>query len=168
MAGRVFFAPVGKDGKLPAGAIGRLFAAAGLGECFRPKGLVALKLHFGEPGNRDVWRPEQVREVVAAVKAGNALPFLTDANVLYRSLRHNAVEHLMVAHGNGFSYESCGAPLNRTFRLKKCTPAHRSMRQRWRAWVKCWSRSARSSRNNTRVTKPFRHPPKPACKANLR
>jgi hypothetical protein len=111
MAGRVFFAPVGKDGKLPAGAIGRLFAAAGLGECFRPKDLVALKLHFGEPGNRDVWRPEQVREVVAAVKAGNALPFLTDANVLYRSLRHNAVEHLAVAHGNGFSYESCGAPL---------------------------------------------------------
>jgi hypothetical protein len=73
--------------------------------------MVALKLHFGEPGNRDVWRPEQVREVVRCVKGGNGLPFVTDANVLYRSMRHNAVEHLMVAHGNGFSHESCGAPL---------------------------------------------------------
>ena len=115
MAGKptstVYFAPVDRSGKLPAGAIGRLFEAAGLGECFKPRNLVALKLHFGESGNRNVWRPEQAREVVAAVRARGGLPFLTDANVLYKSKRHNAVEHLEVAAANGFSFESAGAPL---------------------------------------------------------
>ena len=108
---QVFFAPVDRSGKLPAGAIGRLFEAAGLGECFKPRDLVALKLHFGESGNRNVWRPEQAREVVTAVRARGGLPFLTDANVLYKSKRHNAVEHLEVAASNGFSFESAGAPL---------------------------------------------------------
>jgi uncharacterized Fe-S center protein len=111
MPSKVFLAPAGKKGGLPRGAIGKLFAAAGLRKCFSKGDLVALKLHFGEPGNRDVWRPAQVREVVEKVRAAGGKPFLTDANVLYRSPRHNAVDHLMVAHGNGFDCKSCGAPL---------------------------------------------------------
>jgi uncharacterized Fe-S center protein len=111
MASRVLFAKAGKQGGMPAGALGALFDAAELGECFSPGEFVALKLHFGEAGNRDVWQPAQVREIVEKVRTAGARPFLTDANVLYRSPRHNAVDHLVTAHGNGFSYESCGAPL---------------------------------------------------------
>jgi uncharacterized protein len=111
MASKVFFAPVAADGKVAQGDIAKAFAAAELGECVSAGEKVALKLHFGEPGNHEVWQPPQVREVVKGVKDAGGVPFLTDANVLYRSMRHNAVEHLMVAHGNGFSYESCGAPL---------------------------------------------------------
>ncbi len=111
MPSKVYLAPAEKQGGLAKGAVKRLFAAAGLGECFGRDDLVALKLHFGEPGNRAVWQPSQIREVVECVKAGGGLPFLTDANVLYRSLRHNAVTHLQVAAENGFSYESCGCPL---------------------------------------------------------
>ncbi len=111
MASKVYFASVAADGKVATGDIANVLAAAGLGECVADGEKVALKLHFGEPGNENVWQPPQVREVVKAVKDAKGIPFLTDANVLYRSLRHNAVEHLMVAHGNGFSFESCGAPL---------------------------------------------------------
>ncbi len=108
---RVFFASVDKSGKLPAGAVRRLFEAAGLSQCFKPRDTVALKIHFGESGNRNVWRPEQAREVAMAVRERGGVPFLTDANVLYKSKRHNAVEHLEVAHANGFSFESAGCPL---------------------------------------------------------
>ena len=111
MPTNVFLIRVDSNGSVPAGAIGKIFHAAGLSGCIGEREMVALKMHFGEPGNRDVWQPGQIREVVKAVKEARGVPFLTDANVLYRSLRHNAVEHLMVAHGNGFSFESCGAPL---------------------------------------------------------
>ncbi len=111
MPSKVYLAPAAKEGGLAEGAVKRLFDAAGLGECFGDGDAVALKLHFGEPGNRDVWQPAQVREAVECVTSGGGRPFLTDANVLYRSLRHNAVTHLAVAAENGFSYESCGCPL---------------------------------------------------------
>jgi uncharacterized Fe-S center protein len=111
VASQVFFTPVDRSGQLPAGAVRRLFDAAGLADCFKAGNFVALKLHFGESGNRSVWRPEQAREVVMAVREKGGRPFLTDANVLYKSKRHNAVEHLEVAAANGFSFESAGAPL---------------------------------------------------------
>ncbi|MHC4915519.1 MAG: DUF362 domain-containing protein [Planctomycetota bacterium] len=111
MPSKVHFAKAGKKGGMPGGALGKLFEAAGLGGCFSEGDFVALKMHFGEPGNRNVWQPAQVREIVEKVRTAGAKPFLTDANVLYRSPRHNAVEHLITAHNNGFSYESCGAPI---------------------------------------------------------
>lgn len=110
-ASKVFFAPVDSSGKLPAGSIRRLFDAAGIARVVRPRDLVALKIHFGESGSKNVWRPEQAREVSGAVREAGGVPFLTDANVLYKSKRHNAVEHLEVACSNGFSLESAGAPL---------------------------------------------------------
>ncbi|HOX06124.1 MAG TPA: DUF362 domain-containing protein [Planctomycetota bacterium] len=111
MASQVFFTPVDGAGQVAPGAIRRIFDAAGLAGCFRPRDMVALKLHFGETGSRNIWRPQQAREVVMAVRERGGLPFLTDANVLYKSKRHNAVEHLEVAAANGFSFETAGAPL---------------------------------------------------------
>ena len=111
MPGKVFYARVGEGGGVSPRAVGRLFDAVGLAECFGEGDFVALKMHFGEPGNRDVWRPEQVREVVGRVREAGGKPWLTDGNVLYRSPRHNAVDHLITAHENGFTYEATGAPL---------------------------------------------------------
>jgi uncharacterized Fe-S center protein len=107
----VFCTRVGPGGGVAPGAVGRLFDAAGLAECFGAGEFVALKMHFGEPGNQDLWRPAQVREVVGRVRAAGGKPWLTDGNVLYRSPRHNAVDHLVTAHENGFTYAATGAPL---------------------------------------------------------
>lgn len=111
MPSKVYFARAAESGGIAKGRLGELFEAAGLTQCYSEGEFVALKLHFGEAGNRDVWQPDQVREIVRKVRTAGARPYLTDANVLYRSPRHNAVEHLITAHNNGFSYESCGAPL---------------------------------------------------------
>ena len=110
MAAKVYLARASKNG-ISAEAVGKVFQAAGLGECISNDDMVALKIHFGEPGNRTAWRPEQARGAAEAVRAAGGRPFLTDSNVLYRSLRHNAVTHLEVAASNGFSFESCSCPL---------------------------------------------------------
>jgi len=73
--------------------------------------IVAIKLHFGEPGNHAFIRPIFVRQVVEVVKELGGKPFLTDANTLYKGGRANAVDHLESAIYNGFSYSSTGAPL---------------------------------------------------------
>jgi len=73
--------------------------------------LVAIKLHFGEPGNHAFLRPIFVRQVVEAVKELGGKPFLTDANTLYKGGRANAVDHLESAIYNGFGYSSVGAPI---------------------------------------------------------
>jgi len=73
--------------------------------------LVAIKLHFGEPGNHAFIRPIFVRQVVEAVKEMGGKPFLTDANTLYKGMRSNAVDHLESAIYNGFSYSSVGASI---------------------------------------------------------
>lgn len=73
--------------------------------------LVAIKLHFGEPGNHAYIRPIFVRQVVEVVKEMGGKPFLTDANTLYKGERANAVDHLEAAIYNGFGYSSVGAPL---------------------------------------------------------
>jgi uncharacterized Fe-S center protein len=73
--------------------------------------LVAIKLHFGEPGNLAYIRPPFIRRVVDIVKKLNGRPFLTDANTLYVGQRSNSVDHLESAIQNGFDYAVVGAPL---------------------------------------------------------
>ena len=89
----------------------RLLKRLDLSQGIRPKDLVAVKLHFGEPGNTAYIRPIYLRRVVEAVKALEARPFLTDANTLYVGGRSNAVDHLDSAIKNGFDYAVVGAPL---------------------------------------------------------
>lgn len=91
--------------------IEQLFESAGLGECIKPLDLVALKLHFGEPGNIGFLRPIYVRPVVEMVKKFKGKPFLTDANTLYVRKRHNAVDHIETALRHGFIYPVVEAPV---------------------------------------------------------
>ncbi len=76
-----------------------------------PRGLVAIKLHFGEKGNTAYIRPPFVRQIVERVRALGAFPFLTDANTLYAGTRADSVSHLHTAIENGFSFSVVNAPL---------------------------------------------------------
>lgn len=72
---------------------------------------VAIKMHFGEPGNLSFLRPNFAKVVADKVKALGGKPFLTDCNTLYVGRRKNALEHLTAANENGFNYMSTGCQL---------------------------------------------------------
>lgn len=69
---------------------------------------VAIKIHFGEPGNLAYIKPNYAAAVVKQIKELGGLPFLTDCNTLYSGRRANAVEHLEAAGENGFNIISTG------------------------------------------------------------
>lgn len=69
---------------------------------------VAIKIHFGEPGNLAYLRPNYAKVIVDIVKELGGKPFLTDCNTLYVGGRKNALDHLDAAYTNGFSPFSTG------------------------------------------------------------
>ena len=69
---------------------------------------VAIKMHFGEPGNLAYLRPNWARAVVDLVKSHGGKPFLTDCNTLYVGGRKNALDHIESAYINGFTPYSTG------------------------------------------------------------
>lgn len=87
-----------------------LFEAAGLARAFKAHDVTALKLHVGEPGTKTFISPSVVRALVDCLKGNGIRPFLTDTSVLYRSPRDDAVGHLEVAAGHGFTLQNVGAP----------------------------------------------------------
>lgn len=64
---------------------------------------VAIKIHFGEPGNLAYIRPNYAAKIVKVIKDLGGIPFLTDSNTLYTGRRANAVDHLNSAFENGFN-----------------------------------------------------------------
>ncbi len=69
---------------------------------------VAIKIHFGEPGNLSFLRPNFAKTVVDVLHGENAKPFLTDCNTLYVGRRKHALEHITSAYENGYSPFSTG------------------------------------------------------------
>ncbi len=72
---------------------------------------VAIKMHFGEPGNLAYLRPNYARAVADLIKDLGGKPFLTDCNTLYPGRRKNALEHLEAAWENGFTEAAVGCPV---------------------------------------------------------
>ncbi len=64
---------------------------------------VAIKIHFGEPGNVAYLRPNYAKVIVDLVRELGGKPFLTDCNTLYVGRRKEALEHLTAAYENGYS-----------------------------------------------------------------
>ena len=64
---------------------------------------VAIKIHFGEPGNLAYLRPNYSKVIVDLVKKLGGKPFLTDCNTLYVGGRKNALDHLDSAYVNGYN-----------------------------------------------------------------
>jgi len=109
---KVYFAPMRSTKKQSlVKRSGALLERAGLAAVVSENDLVAVKMHFGEEGNSGFVQPIFLREVVARIRSHGGKPFLTDANTLYRGQRHNAVDHLVCAIHNGFSFATVGAPL---------------------------------------------------------
>ena len=86
----------------------RLCIAAGIKNIDMEGKFVAIKMHFGEPGNLAFLRPNYAKVVADVVKSLGGVPFLTDCNTLYPGRRKNALEHLDAAYENGFSPLSTG------------------------------------------------------------
>ena len=81
----------------------RLVKAAGIETIDFKKKYVALKIHFGEPGNLAYLRPNYARRIVDLIKSLGGKPFLTDCNTLYVGQRKNALDHLQAAYENGYN-----------------------------------------------------------------
>ena len=69
---------------------------------------VAIKMHFGEPGNLAYLRPNWAKVVVELVKSQGGRPFLTDCNTRYVGGRKNALDHIESAYQNGCTPYSTG------------------------------------------------------------
>ncbi len=88
-----------------------LLASAGLNQIVKPGDLVAVKMHFGEPGNVRYMRPIFPVMLVDELLKLDARPFVTDTAVLYRSQRHTAWDYYRSAKRHGFTAEVLGCPL---------------------------------------------------------
>ena len=89
----------------------RLMEQAGMGDIDFQDKFVAIKIHFGEPGNLSYLRPNYAKVVVDFVKERGGRPFLTDCNTLYVGGRKHALEHLESAYTNGFNPFTVGCHL---------------------------------------------------------
>ena len=86
----------------------RLMKTAGMDEIDFDNKYVAIKMHFGEPGNLAFLRPNWAKTVVDFVKERGGKPFLTDCNTLYVGGRKNGLDHLDTAMLNGFNPMTTG------------------------------------------------------------
>lgn len=89
----------------------RLMLTAGMEKIDFENKYVAVKLHFGEPGNLAYLRPNYAKTVVDLIKQLGGKPFLTDCNTLYVGGRKNALDHLESAYQNGFNPYNLGCHL---------------------------------------------------------
>ena len=81
----------------------RLMKKAGFENIDFEDKFVAVKIHFGEPGNLAYLRPNWARTVCDYIKRLGGKPFLTDCNTLYVGGRKNALDHLDSAYVNGYN-----------------------------------------------------------------
>lgn len=89
----------------------RLIKTAGIGTIDFTDKYVAIKMHFGEPGNLAFLRPNYAKAVADVIKELGGKPFLTDCNTLYVGGRKNALDHLDSANLNGFNPTTTGCQI---------------------------------------------------------
>ena len=88
-----------------------LIRRAGLERIDMDQKFVAIKLHFGEPGNLSFLRPNFAKTVADVVRERGGRPFLTDCNTLYVGRRKDALEHMTAANENGYGMLSTGCQI---------------------------------------------------------
>ncbi len=97
-----------KMGKSLLHKMDKLLDKAGIKQIDFKGKYVAIKIHFGEPGNLAFLRPNFAKVMADKIKALGGKPFLTDCNTLYVGRRNNALVHLDAAMENGYSPLSTG------------------------------------------------------------
>ena len=100
-----------KNGDNLLNKLQRLIKTAGIGDIDFEDKYVAIKMHFGEPGNLAFLRPNYAKAVADVVKELGGKPFLTDCNTLYVGGRKNALDHLDSANLNGFNIITTGCQI---------------------------------------------------------
>jgi len=106
----VFFKKITRQNLLNnTGSVLFLLEKAQLYSRLKDNDFVGIKIHFGEKGNQSYISPKIIKPLVNALKQRKTKPFLFDTNTLYHGKRANALDHLTLAAGHGFS--SVGAPL---------------------------------------------------------
>ncbi len=88
-----------------------LVVKAGIDTIDFERKIVAIKIHFGEPGNLAYLRPNFAARIVKILRAKEAIPFLTDSNTLYHGRRSNAPDHLEAAFENGYNPLATNCPV---------------------------------------------------------
>ena len=109
---KVYFTDLrAKSGDNLLNKLQRLIKTAGIGDIDFQDKYVAIKMHFGEPGNLAFLRPNYAKAVADVVKELGGKPFLTDCNTLYVGGRKNALDHLDSANLNGFNPMTTGCQI---------------------------------------------------------
>lgn len=85
-----------------------LLQKSGVLDIVSSKDRVAVKLHFGEEGNKGYVSPCFLRSICDFIKKRQATSFLSDTNTLYRGRRINSAEHLKLAFEHGFTQDKTG------------------------------------------------------------
>ena len=112
MASKVYFADLRADyHENLQQKLTRLMETAGMGDIDFNEKYVAIKMHFGEPGNLAFLRPNWAKTVADFIKERGGKPFLTDCNTLYVGGRKNALDHLDSAMLNGFHPMTTGCQI---------------------------------------------------------
>lgn len=113
MESRVYFiqASLEDSAEMLSKKTDRVFSALGLDGHIAKENLVALKIHFGETGNKGYIRPPWLKHVIRRIKQKTSRAYITDTNVLYTGRRSNAPEHLQLAAGHGFSFPKLRIPV---------------------------------------------------------
>lgn len=106
MSSKVYFLP--PDRKTD---VVKALDAAGIKDVVKKDDFVAVKVHFGEKGNLGHVKAKEIKPVVAQLKNIGAIPFLTDANTIYKGERADAARHLMIASVHDFHPKFMGAPV---------------------------------------------------------
>ena len=102
-ASKVYFTDMRtKVGESLLAKMDKLIQKAGIKEIDFDKKYVAIKIHFGEPGNLSYLRPNFAKTLADRIKKLGGFPFLTDCNTLYTGRRGNALIHLEAAAENGY------------------------------------------------------------------
>jgi len=113
MSKDVFFIPAGEH----EGSSGlsektkKIFQKLNFNKKIDKDSLVALKIHFGEKGNKGYIKPWWLLDTVQLIKKHTHRVFFTDTNTLYVGSRSNAPDHMMLAQGHGFDGKKIGIPV---------------------------------------------------------
>jgi len=84
---------------------------AGIKNIVKKDDFAAVKVHFGEKGNKGYVKPREIKPVIKKLREITKNVFITDANTIYRGERTDAVSHLMVAAVHNFHPKYLGVPV---------------------------------------------------------
>lgn len=90
----------------------KMILSSGLFDSIEKGDKVAVKIHFGLSGTTRILRPAFVRKAVQLIKKKGGRPFVTETcglGLLYD--KSHAIGRLMIAEENGFTQQTCQAPI---------------------------------------------------------